>query len=479
MRVLIQCGDHLENQQRISLLGRILLKNQVDFSVLMYEPGKGSFLKSEGFKVIYLNEYMGRATRYKKPILNPEVVLKAESARKPELIWPSKKNTNLRKSLEYIYALNDIIEEIKPDHICIWNGFTGFVANVFRLLAEEKIIECSFLERGLFKDSLFIDRFGVNGASSLSKTGSSLWERQSFSIETKNTCHIIFNNKFVIDANNEKRIIFFPLQVQMDTNIIYYSPYRTMREAFFKIYERFNDGNTLFVLRPHPEEVANSIVNLPILDNVIISNDKSLEFWIDVADVIVTINSTVGLEAVLRGKRTVCLGQSIYSGLKTITRLDERDVKDIDHNEVFEYCCFILENNLIKSNSDLSSIVAQRNIGFDILHYEVPIPYSIACKELSKSLLGVKTLSVCLNFNLSKKLDITYRNNSLDISVEYIKKLLTEKFPNLDFDIKNETANNSGFDLEIVDDDWCGTSRNRIVMDYYGAFKCINGVKFI
>jgi capsular polysaccharide export protein len=342
----------------------------------------------------------------------------------------------------------------------------------------------SFLERGLFSDSLFIDNEGVNGASSLCTTKAGSWSSESYSENLHDFCKKIFFKKDDKKYNkpkefNSKRLIFFPLQVQLDTNIIYYSPFKTMREAFIRIYEKFNDESTFFVVRPHPEEVEDFKVNLPVYNNIIISSDNSLEYWIDVSDVVVTINSTVGLEALLKNKKVVCIGESIYSGLSSINKFKDDKQIECDSHEVLNYLCFLIENNLIKSDSLYSHSVASKIIDFAEINVKKEIYFEKYKKFSSACFEGKKSLNVSLDFDFSSKLDLTYRKNNHPVSVDYLRKMLKEKLGDFEFNFINDKS--SKFDIKIVDDkiNYKHVDDHSVVIDYYGAFKYIEGLGVI
>lgn len=480
MKVLIQCGDHLENQKRIALLAKVLVENGQQPIILMYSPEKGSFIKSEGFPVVYLNKYLVKRVEKIDSLRETAMaVLKAEAARKPELLWPSKVKGSLIRSASYVNAVKKIIAELNPDHVCIWNGYTGFVANTLRVLVEKNSISHSFLERGLFKDSIFIDKCGVNGASSLSNNRSGDWRFKDYSEKLIALC----NKVFPLSQPSEnlfpkKKIVFFPLQVQMDTNIIYYSPYKSMREAFIHIYESFNADDVLFVVRPHPEEAPGTVLNLPLHDNILISSEESLSHWMSIADLVVTLNSTVGLEALLQGVPVVCIGESIYSGLNTISRLYDYAVKPVDFVELRNYLCFLLENNLVKSDSDFSVECVSKNIGFSIPKNKVLARADVISGALGEFLKDKRKLKVAFAFDVKKKIDVTYRNNNINIDISYIKGLLLDRIGDFLYEYFPGGDGNDA-DIFLVDDDWVKHKCPGVVIDYYGAFKYIDGYGFV
>lgn len=484
MRILIQCGDHLENQNRIALLARILYKNGINPIILMYDPSKGSYLKQEGFSVVYLNDYLriDKLLKENKTEIDAKLLLEAEARRNPKLAWPSKYKNNLEKSERYLIAIDLILRKYNPEHICIWNGFTGFVANALRLLSDTKKIKTSFLERGIFKDSIFIDRIGVNGASSLSGINSGNWRRREYSNDLLFYCENVFHKSGdEIKEIKKEKIIFFPLQVQLDTNIIYYSPYKTMREAFIKIHEKMNAPDTVFVVRPHPEEVEGAMLNFPLYDNVIISSEKPLDYWINAADIVVTINSTVGLEALIAGKKVITLGRSIYSELNCVSKLSDNTNRETDSEELREYLCFLLEHNLIKKDSNFSENVAILNLGFKPAKYKIFSVYEKIKSHFNNLFSGKKNLKIGLAFPVGSRIDLTYRKNNILVDAKHVKDICYETFGIKDVELFSAFGtNHQKLDVLMVGDYWDKKEKSSdVVIDYYGAVKYVKGMGYL
>lgn len=432
--MLIQCGDHFENQERILLLAKELLYCGFHPIVLMYKE-KSNLFKINGISVINLNDYLDSIQdTYNNAISFETVVysnlkikdfIDVEIRRIPKLAWPSQIKKTSNNTVRYLNAIKTILKEIKPYFICIWNGYTGYVANIFRVLASELKIPHAFMERGILRDSLFIDSLGVNGASRLGLQTTEFdinnkkiaqWALNKFS--EKMAPKVIIDNT-LLDKFNGKRIVFFPLQVQLDTNILLYCKYRTMREAFFEIYNNMNDDNTIFIIRPHPEELNDSFINIPKFDNVLVVRDKDLQYWLLVADIIITINSTVGLEALLMNKPVICLGKSIYSQLKCLSSYQNIiEGKSISEN-IIKYLTHLVSHNLIIEDSPFN-INVMRNI-FGSLDIYSP-------KDINNEIVFNKEcIKVFLDINFQKTLNLTYRKNNESITREYIENIIKKK----------------------------------------------------
>lgn len=423
MKILIQCGDHFENQSRISILVDSLLNRGQVPIILMYKKGGGNLFKVRGVQVVYLSDYMKKSEldiNFSSKIYDNLTVMdfvKIEIARNPKMGWPSQVKKTSNSALSHLNAISKIVDDIKPDWVVIWNGFTGLVANTLRVFCDYHKIPNSFLERGLLKNSLFIDNLGVNGASSLTVTKDFAVEEvdnellsyidESFRISQDSEGLIIERPSFLVG----KKLIFFPLQVQLDTNIVLYCSYNTMREVFFDIYQHLNADDVFFVVRPHPEESPETLRNIPKLDNVLVSTNESLEYWLGLSDLVITINSTVGLEALIKGKPVICLGKSIYSSLSCLSSYDcEINDNIAILSRVKEYLSYLVTHNLLIDKSPYNDLIIRHifQVKDDFMEFKADDKVKI---------LGDK---VFCDFSFSSMLNLTYRKHSEQISLEWI-----------------------------------------------------------
>jgi capsular polysaccharide export protein len=115
----------------------------------------------------------------------------------------------------------------------------------------------------------------------------------------------------------DARVVLFPLQIESDTNIVRYSPhYKRMVDVVRDLQRAVAVTGAILVVKPHPED-RNRLPELRRLcddKTTRLATDLSVRSLIDAADVIVTVNSTVGLEALIAEKPVVVLGNAIYSG---------------------------------------------------------------------------------------------------------------------------------------------------------------------
>lgn len=425
MNILIQCGDHLENQHRIITLAATLKGFGCSPIVLMYSKEKGRFFENFGIRTIALEDHISTAPVEKGTTVDSFLeegikyndVLQPEQQRRPRVGWPGQRTRTISDIHRNYGAIKSIIDTCKPAQIVVWNGFTGYVANILRLIANNRNIPSAFLERGLIKNSLFIDRKGVNGASSLSDVTPEFIDSLVLTPEETQNVTDLFNlhPPQPETPSSLQRKVFFPLQVQLDTNIIMYSPYKSMREVFFQIYDKLNSHESQFLVRPHPEELPETLPNMPRYENVKTTNKETLEHWIDWSDVVVTINSTVGLEALIRGKKVISLGDSIYSAAGLTSSLSkELDLSNRElHIRLTKYLAYVLRTNLLISNGLNNALVVGTQLNLDENEY-------LPLDNLEADIPSLQEATIELDFPLTTTLDLTYRKNNVKVDNAWI-----------------------------------------------------------
>lgn len=492
MKILIQCGDHFENQSRVFLLAKEIYKAGHDPVILMYKPSKGNIFKNNGIQVVALNQYFSTAQDKIKfdTILYKDIKVKdfleVEGQRRPQITWPSQQEKTAASLKRHVDAVLSVLQEVKPDRVVIWNGFTGYVANALRKICEVDKVPCAFLERGLFKDSIFIDYQGVNGAASINTINPEVF----IPVDQHSDDFLYLDQCFQLNASAEsqssgkdddfvgKRIVFFPLQVQLDTNIVLYSPYKTMRHAFFKIYEALNDENTLFVLRPHPEENPDQKLNIPKLDNVIVSTEQSLDYWIDQCDVVVTINSTVGLEALIKHKPVVCLGGSIYSAFPYLASLDQLVTdRQKTRQSITGYLRYLMQNNILKSDSPWRDLLVRKQLNIsDLGSITRLLPIDQVKKDVNDWLSSHEVvLDVYLTFSFDKRLNLTYRKHDEAMNKAWIEGLLQQLLGTHDYQMRVDRLKSTA-DIMVIDEDQAfRPDQATVIIDTYGNLMSFKG----
>jgi capsular polysaccharide export protein len=263
-------------------------------------------------------------------------------------------------------AFNLIAQEIIINYIFIWNGLSiqTLAAGEF---SKTRGIKARYFELANLPSKLFVNPKGVNAASSLFYDISILnnynisedeyvcW-KDRYLREKKNFKPVsgfgkINNYLFLLDVlafkyfdipgNGEikinkklknfisqkrqityddyeladNRYIFLPLQVEYDTQLIFNSDISSLK-AIHIAAERAAELNADLVIKIHPAEFDNEFITKVLILksslNFILVNYCTIELIIN-ALLVITINSTVGLEAKILGKKVEFLGKSFYA----------------------------------------------------------------------------------------------------------------------------------------------------------------------
>jgi len=122
--------------------------------------------------------------------------------------------------------------------------------------------------------------------------------------------------KIAIETINFKtfgKYIFFPLQVNSDTQIILNSKYSSMYEAIADVLPTLKKTGFKVILKEHPFEVEP--VNYSQFvdnENVFLVAKTDIDKLIENSEFVVNINSSVGFQAIAKYKKVLILGNSFY-----------------------------------------------------------------------------------------------------------------------------------------------------------------------
>lgn len=115
----------------------------------------------------------------------------------------------------------------------------------------------------------------------------------------------------------QDKYIFYPLQVSSDSQLLLNSNISNI-EALEFAYEESQKNGLKLIVKPHPKEknpeVISHIISIKKQKNFLITNFSTLEL-VKHCELLITINSTVGLEAMIMGKKVIFLGKTFYKNL--------------------------------------------------------------------------------------------------------------------------------------------------------------------
>lgn len=205
-------------------------------------------------------------------------------------------------------------EKMLPETDCvfIWNG---------SLAKEKEIVEtCKkqgtpvyFCELGWLpqRGNIYFDKKGINYESSLRD-----WKFKELNKEES----LFVNGKLAYYHNKAARFsniavpdnfVFVPLQVENDSQITVFSPRIKSMQALIDYVCQYIEGTIVFKIHPGQKDVQ---VTVP--GNCIIAREGTTHDYLRKCRYTVTINSTVGVEALSYNLPVITLGQAFYESRK-------------------------------------------------------------------------------------------------------------------------------------------------------------------
>lgn len=141
--------------------------------------------------------------------------------------------------------------------------------------------------------------------------------------------YFLFKKKFKYQKHDEVELpeeyIFLPFQVARDTQIFYNSPTIKTMEQLLEIVKtgvdelnKNENRNVKIIVKEHPEDISrNNYRNLKKRyeqnNDVIFIQKYNINKLISNSLAIITVNSTVGIEALAKYKRVITLGDALYN----------------------------------------------------------------------------------------------------------------------------------------------------------------------
>ena len=273
--------------------------------------------------------------------------------------------------------IDDLLNKESVEGVFLWNG-SGLVATAAALLASRRGIATIFGENGYLPGTIQIDSKGINQLASITGKQAELYAKSDPEPQVRDAflqaqkeyvaglrpsyvlphrrVRASLLSKFhersagLLSGQQKinwrrpknhgiperlhtlpKRFVLLPLQVIKDSQLINHSPLvgndmsllvRKVRESL-----RAVDPNCRLVVKLHPAERRADYASLANeLDDVLFVAKQSVRELLPKAQVVVTVNSTVGFEALMHGKSVLMVGDNFYrvSGVvHALSRLDD------------------------------------------------------------------------------------------------------------------------------------------------------------
>ena len=204
------------------------------------------------------------------------------------------------------------IKKYNPKIIAMWNGIK-YPQFMLSDLAKEMNLKTLFFENGFLPDTTQADCKGINALNSVIKN-KNFYENLDYykkilpdKLIPRSPVRKLKGNE--IDLKRD--YIFVPFQVNYDSQIIKFSPIKSMQEFFNLINKIAPLFNFDFIIKVHPSDKTD-YSNLKPSKNVLFATNPTDEL-IKNSKAVITINSSVGIESLLFEKKVITLGKAFYN----------------------------------------------------------------------------------------------------------------------------------------------------------------------
>lgn len=231
------------------------------------------------------------------------------------------------RQIRKIYSrLDALLEETHPSAIVVWNGnkFQDCVLHA----ANTRGVPVIYFENGVLPASTTVDLRGINADNSVPRDPNVY---RSMSPENvviqkpgdRKPRKRLFKRKEpdVSPKDVGKGLnILLPFQKERDTQILNHSPWIHSMPEFYRAVHQAVHGAGLeehhLWLREHPSAASDHLMihrEVAAASDCSFANGGRLADWLEKMDLVITINSSVGMEALLMGKKVITLGKAFYN----------------------------------------------------------------------------------------------------------------------------------------------------------------------
>jgi len=244
----------------------------------------------------------------------------------PEWLWKIVQRYYELQYRRFYRRFYILLTQSKPKCIALWNGHR-LPEFAVKHLAQQLNIPVVHFENGLLPNTTTFDLSGVNDATSLPRDIAFYKAYQSPNTSTPVNERELVTRKFhrskKARAENDdfykplpNKFVFIPFQVKFDSQVLLNSPHiKTMTELYRWIesaVEQSTDKSLVFVIKEHPTD-PHKYTELYTKNPRIVFTSRDTQELIESSQAVVTVNSSVGLEAMLLNKRVIVLGAAFYA----------------------------------------------------------------------------------------------------------------------------------------------------------------------
>jgi len=276
-------------------------------------------------------------------------------------------------AIHYKNILRRIYSGFQFDCIVHW-GENGAIASFSR----ENNIPHIAMELGCtrppFLNSLAMDTWGSNGSSMIPKlsideikeivNSKKMSRHRAMFLHTGKTDMHAYDSIFSPiqpDLSSQllkkNKLVFLPLQLSDDANLLCFSPYKTITEVVLAVVPILAKNGYTVIIKPHPgaKHRPNALMENTMARNAITSWEKNV-IWCDRPDIkyhnaqiiqacdfTVTVNSSVGFEALYFDKPVVVLGDAVYKPTGIFPSLQQAIDGSFDKQAYIENISYLRE----------------------------------------------------------------------------------------------------------------------------------------
>lgn len=235
------------------------------------------------------------------------------------LFWHLYQAANAARAALAYAQFCQLLHEQRPDGLVMWNGGNWFL-QAAALAAREQGIPVFYGENGLLPNTTTLDPQGVNFNNAMPRDAAfyRALPDEYTPINTTLVPRTSARSEQARAVTLPPRYVFVPFQVNTDSQIVFNSPWiRDMvhlLEVLQAVVPLLADPALVFVVKEHPScKFRYDTYYDKVGDRIVFANGNNTQALIQGAEAVITVNSTVGLEALLLDRRVIVIGNAFFA----------------------------------------------------------------------------------------------------------------------------------------------------------------------
>lgn len=268
-------------------------------------------------------------------------------------------------AVPWLMSVLQLLVESRPDVVVLYNGYQPH-AYALRSICQKARIPVLVMEKGLLANSMQLDSRGINAESTLAQeTVPSAHDPERVACDLTALRKELFGggvtgwqqsaNRIGADAlrkrlglTEKNRLLLYIGQVRSDSNLLFFSPhFRGNDDALRFLADHLQDRSWFILGKRHPfGEDDDAAIRRMLNGRGAWMDDIHLHDALELADAVVSINSSVVFESLLLKKPTILLGRGLFSGKGIALEYDGKNGKRI--GEFLRAPCLMADEHLIE-----------------------------------------------------------------------------------------------------------------------------------